>query len=246
MANRRERRAERRTKTSPFRQYAMKIDREIGEAVERGDPDYPSYEQINQCLEDLYANNPTEPAADRSIVTMGGGIMLIADPNEKQIIIRRATPEDERFIVANSLSPPRLRSLPSEDGERTLVGETAWTVYVDPAMREAWATGDTSYHTQETVAAALKELIVRYGDRMQFSVGILGLDPVDRQPVGTKIPFTYQIYPNRTTAYVLAFNGQNPEMESKVIEFMDNPEYGEREDSILPPGSSDAQFHTVQ
>jgi hypothetical protein len=40
MANRKERRAERKTKSSPFRQYAVKIDQEMGDAIERGDPDY--------------------------------------------------------------------------------------------------------------------------------------------------------------------------------------------------------------
>jgi hypothetical protein len=134
----------------------------------------------------------------------------------------------------------------AERKTKTSLGETVWEVYVDEAMLEAWATGDTSYHTQETVTAALKELIVRYGDRMQISGGILRLDPDDRKPVGTKIPLAYQIRPDRTTAYVLAFNGQNPEMEAKLLEFLDNREYGEREDSVLSPGSSGVQFHTLQ
>jgi hypothetical protein len=42
MPNRRERRAERKTKITPFRQYAVRIDREMGDAIEPGDPDYPS------------------------------------------------------------------------------------------------------------------------------------------------------------------------------------------------------------
>jgi hypothetical protein len=120
---------------------------------------------------------------------MGGGVMLSANPIERQIVIRCSTPEDERFIVANSLIPSISRRMPSEDGERTLVGETTWKVYVDPTMQEAWATGDTSYHAQKIVAATLKDAIERYGDRMESVRISSGSIRIVATPSGTKIPF---------------------------------------------------------